>query len=167
MVAGDTEEGIYAALGLDFVPPELRENRGEIEAAERHTLPALVQRPDLRGDLHLHTTATDGTDDIETMARAARAAGLEYLGVTDHSQALAMAGGLDEAARARPRRAIRATNARIEGITLLAGIECDIRPDGSMDLADDCLAQLDFVIASVHSASTRTRRRSPTGCCAR
>ena len=154
VVAGDTEEGIYAALGLDFVPPELRENRGEVEAAERHALPALVQRSDLRGDLHSHTTATDGKDDIETMARAARAAGLEYLGVTDHSQALAMAGGLDEAAALAHAKRIRATNGRVEGMTLLAGIECDIRLDGTLDLADDCLAQLDVVIASIHSGFT-------------
>jgi DNA polymerase (family 10) len=151
-IAGATEEGIYEALGLAFVPPELRENRGEIEAAEARTLPRLIQPQDLRGDLHMHTTATDGRADAETMARAAKASGLEYVGITDHSQALAMANGLDEAAVLEHARAIRALNERVEGITLLAGIECDIRPDGTMDLADDCLAQLDFVIASVHSA---------------
>ena len=151
-IAGATEEGIYEALGLAFVPPELRENRGEIEAAEARALPRLIQSQDLRGDLHMHTTATDGRADAETMALAARASGLEYIGITDHSQALAMANGLDEAGALEHARAIRALNARVEGITLLAGIECDIRPDGTMDLADDCLAQLDFVIASVHSA---------------
>ncbi len=151
-IAGATEEGIYDALGLAFVPPELRENRGEIEAAEARTLPRLIQPQDLRGDLHMHTTATDGRADAETMARAAKASGLEYVGITDHSQALAMANGLDEAGVLEHARAIRALNERVEGITLLAGIECDIRPDGTMDLADDCLAQLDFVIASVHSA---------------
>jgi DNA polymerase (family 10) len=154
VVAGDSEEGIYAALGLDFVPPELRENRGEVEAAERHTLPALVQRADLKGDLHSHTSTTDGKDDIETMARAARGAGLEYLGVTDHSQALAMAGGLDETAALSHAARIRDANGRVEGLTLLAGIECDIRLDGTLDLADDCLAQLDLVIASIHSGFT-------------
>jgi DNA polymerase (family 10) len=154
VLAGETEEGIYAALGLDFVPPELRENRGEVEAAERHALPRLVERTDLRGDLHSHTSVTDGKDDIETMARAARAAGLEYLGVTDHSQALAMAGGLDEAAALAHAARIRETNGRVEGITLLAGIECDIRLDGTLDLVDDCLSQLDVVIASVHSGFT-------------
>ena len=107
-VAGETEEGIYEALGLAFVPPELRENRGEIAAAEQRTLPRLIQRQDLRGDLHMHTTATDGRADAETMALAARAAGLEYIAITDHSRALAMANGLDETralehARARPR----------------------------------------------------------------
>jgi DNA polymerase (family X) len=151
-VAGETEEGIYAMLGLELVPPELRENRGEIAAAEARALPRLVQWRDLRGDLHMHTTATDGRADAETMARAAKALGLEYIGIADHSQALAMANGLDEARALEHARAVRALNDRLEGITLLAGIECDIRPDGTMDLADECLAQLDFVIASVHSA---------------
>jgi DNA polymerase (family X) len=155
-VAGEDEEGLYAALGLATVPPELRENRGEIEAAERDALPdRLVQLADLQGDLHCHTTATDGRDDIETMARAAQAAGLRYLAITDHSRALAMASGLDEARALEHARAIREVNARLDGFTLLAGIECDIRADGTMDLADDCLAQLDIVIASVHSAFTQ------------
>jgi DNA polymerase (family X) len=152
MVAGGTEEGVYEALGLAFVPPELRENRGEIEAAERSDLPRLIALADLRGDLHMHTTATDGHADAETMAKAARAAGLSYIAITDHSRALAMANGLDEAGALAHARQIRELNERLDGITVLAGIECDIRPDGAMDLADDCLAQLDIVIASVHSA---------------
>ncbi len=135
-----------------MIPPELRENRGEIAAAEAGTLPRLVQWQDLRGDLHMHTTATDGRADIETMALAARGLGLEYIGIADHSQALAMANGLDETRALEHARAVREIGARLEGMTLLAGIECDIRPDGSMDLADECLAQLDFVVASVHSA---------------
>jgi DNA polymerase (family 10) len=151
-VAGETEESIYEALGLAVVPPELRENRGEFAAAEARTLPRLLQVQDLRGDLHMHTTATDGRADMETMALAARAAGLEYVAITDHSKALAMANGLDEARAIEHAREVRALNDRIEGITVLAGIECDIRADGTMDLADDCLAQLDIVIASVHSA---------------
>jgi DNA polymerase (family 10) len=151
-VAGDTEEGIYEALGLAFIPPELRENRGELAAAEARTLPTLIRWEDLRGDLHMHTTATDGRADAETMALAARAAGLEYIAITDHSQALAMASGLDEVRALQHARAIRELDARLDGITVLAGIECDIRADGAMDLADDCLAQLDIVIASVHSA---------------
>ena len=151
VVAGDSEEAIYAALGLAFVPPELRENRGEVEAALQHTLPSLISRQDLRGDLHSHTNVTDGKEDLETMARAARAAGLEYLAVTDHSQALAMANGLDERRALEHAARIRALNARLDGIRLLAGIECDIRSDGTLDLAHDCLAQLDFVVASVHS----------------
>ncbi len=150
-VAGEDEAGIYAALGLAFVPPELRENRGEIEAAETHALPRLVQLSDVQGDLHCHTTKTDGRDTIESMARAAQAAGLRYLAVTDHSQSLAMANGLDEERALEHARAIREINARLDGFTLLAGIECDIRQDGSMDLSDDCLAQLDIVIASIHS----------------
>jgi DNA polymerase (family X) len=151
-IAGDTEAGIYEALGLAPVPPELRENRGEIAAAEQLTLPGLIAVQDLRGDLHMHTTATDGRADAETMALAARAAGLEYIAITDHSRAIAMANGLDEARTLEHARAIRELNARLDGITVLAGIECDIRADGSMDLADDCLAELDVVIASVHSA---------------
>jgi DNA polymerase (family X) len=151
-VAGDTEEGIYAALGLAWVPPELRENRGEIEAGQRAALPTLIERRDLRGDLHAHTTTTDGRDTIEAMALAARDAGLEYLAITDHSQALAMANGLDEHRALAHARVVRDLGARLEGITLLAGIECDIRPDGSLDLADDCLAQLDYVVASIHSS---------------
>ena len=151
-VAGETEQGVYEALGLPFIPPELRENHGEIAAAQAGTLPDLIDRNHIRGDLHSHTTATDGHADIETMARAAQAAGLEYLAITDHSQALAMANGLDEHCALDHARAIRATNDRLDGITLLAGIECDIRPDGQLDLAEDCLAELDIVIASVHSA---------------
>jgi DNA polymerase (family X) len=151
-LAGADEVGIYTALGLALVPPELREHRGEIDAAERDALPALVARSDLKGDLHLHTTTTDGRNDIETMALAAKAAGLEYIAITDHSKALAMASGLDEAAALEHAAHIRQVGERLDGITLLAGIECDILPDGTMDLADDCLAQLDFVVASVHSA---------------
>ena len=150
-IAGQDEAGIYEALGMAFVPPELRENRGEIEAAETRTLPRLIELHDIQGDLHCHTTTTDGRDTIETMAREAKAAGLRYLAITDHSQALAMANGLDERRALEHARAIRETNARLEGITLLAGIECDIRQDGSMDLSDDCLAELDIVIASIHS----------------
>ncbi|MPY87688.1 MAG: DNA polymerase/3'-5' exonuclease PolX [Luteitalea sp.] len=151
-LAGDTEEALYAALDLAHIPPELREMRGEIDAAKEGTLPRLIELSDLRGDLHMHTTATDGRDDVETMARAAKAAGLSYIAITDHSQALAMANGLDEAQALAHARRIREVAAQIEGVTLLAGIECDIRPDGQLDLADDCLAQLDIVIASVHSA---------------
>jgi DNA polymerase (family 10) len=152
VIAGDDEVQVYEALGLAWVPPEMREGRGEIEAAEQRGLPALVTRAHLRGDLHSHTTATDGKDDLLTMAQAARAAGLEYLAVTDHSQALAMANGLDESRALAQARAIRDVNGRLDGITLLAGIECDIRADGTMDLADECLAGLDIVIASIHSA---------------
>ena len=152
LIAGADEPGIYAALGLAFVPPELRENRGEINAAATGTLPRLLSLEDLRGDLHMHTTVTDGRADAETMVRAAQASGLEYIAITDHSQSLAMANGLNEARALEHAAAVRALNGRLDGIRVLAGIECDIRPDGTMDLADDCLAQLDIVIASIHSA---------------
>jgi DNA polymerase (family 10) len=151
-IAGATEEEVYGALGLTFVPPELRENRGEIEAAERGALPRLIALSDLLGDLHMHTTATDGRADAETMAVAARESGLRYIAITDHSQALAMANGLDEQRALEHARQIRELNARLDGITVLAGIECDIRADGTLDLAHECLAQLDIVIASIHSA---------------
>ena len=156
-IAGETEESIYDALGLALVPPELRENRGEIAAAEARALPALVSVQDIRGDLHMHTTETDGRADAETMAIAARTAGLEYIAITDHSRAVAMANGLDETRALEHARAIRALNEHLDGISVLAGIECDIRPDGSMDLSNDCLAQLDIVIASVHSAFNQDR----------
>ena len=151
IVAGDTEEGIYEALGLAWVPPELRENLGELDAASARRLPRLVALSDMRGDLHMHTTASDGRDDIEAMAEAAQRAGLSYIAITDHSKALAMANGLDETRALAHAARVRAVNGRFEGLTLLAGIECDILEDGSLDLADDCLAQLDFVVASVHS----------------
>jgi DNA polymerase (family 10) len=151
-IAGASEEEIYEALGLTFIPPELRENRGEIEAAERGELPRLIVLNDLLGDVHMHTTATDGRADAETMARAARESGLRYIAITDHSQALAMANGLDEKRALEHARQVRELNARLDGITVLAGIECDIRSDGTLDLAHDCLAQLDIVVASVHSA---------------
>ena len=151
-IAGGSEADIYDALELAYVPTELRENRGEIRAAANGDLPRLIERADLKGDLHSHTIATDGRANVETMARAARAAGLEYLAITDHSQALAMTNGLDERRTLAHARHIREVSERMEGITLLAGIECDIRADGTLDLAEDCLAELDLVIASVHSA---------------
>jgi DNA polymerase (family 10) len=154
-VAGDTEESIYEALGLAWIPPELRENRGEIAAAASRALPRLLTLEDMRGDVHMHTTATDGRADAETMAAAARAAGREYIAITDHSRALAMANGLDETRALEHARRIRELSGRLDGLTVLAGIECDIRPDGSMDLHHDCLAELDIVIASIHSAFTQ------------
>ena len=150
--AGDTEEGLYAALGLPWIDPALREHRGEIDAAAMGVLPRLVTLADLQGDLHMHTTASDGRHEIETMAVAAREAGRRYICITDHSQSLAMANGLDDARALAHAARIREANARIDGITILAGIEVDILPDGRLDLAEDTLARLDFVVASVHSA---------------
>ena len=158
-VAGEREEDIYAALGLEWIPPELREMRGEIDAALERTLPRLVDLADLRGDVHMHSTETDGKDDVRTMAEAARAAGLQYIAITDHSQALAMANGLDERRALEHAARIRAVDAEGLGVRLLAGVECDIRSDGTLDLADDCLAALDLVIVSVHSAFDQERQR--------
>jgi DNA polymerase (family 10) len=157
-VAGTTEEEIYAGLGLPWIPPELREARGEIEAAEQGTLPVLIEQAQLRGDLHMHSTETDGRDTIEVMAEAAAAAGLEYIAITDHSQSLAMANGLDERRALAHAARIRALDG-IHGIRVLAGIECDIKPDGSLDLDDECLAALDIVIVSVHSAFNQDRQQ--------
>jgi DNA polymerase (family 10) len=150
-VAGEREEDIYRELGLDWVPPELRELRGELEAAESHALPALVTLSDIRGDIHMHSTASDGKDEIRAMAEAARESGLEYIAITDHSQSLAMANGLDEERLLAHAARIRAIDAEGLGIRILAGVECDILADGSLDLEDDCLAALDLVVASVHS----------------
>jgi DNA polymerase (family 10) len=157
-VAGGTEEDVYEALGLPWIPPELRELRGEIEAAAARALPRLIVQADLRADLHMHTTETDGREDTQTMAAAARDLGLEYIAITDHSKSLAMANGLDEARALRQAAAIRALDAD-GGLRLLAGIECDIRPDGAMDLDDECLAALDIVVASVHSAFNQDRQQ--------
>ena len=154
-IAGATEQSIYEALGLAFIEPELREHRGEIEAAAARTLPALITRADLKGDVHMHTTESDGRESLETMVAAARARGLEYIAITDHSQSLAMANGLDETRAMANAERVRSYSKTQKGITVLAGIECDILADGSMDLADDCLASLDIVVASVHSALTQ------------
>jgi DNA polymerase (family 10) len=150
-VAGRTEEEIYSKLGLDFIPPELRENLGEIEAAEKHTLPALITEADLQGDVHMHTVETDGKNTIEEMAEAAKARGYQYMAITDHSKNLAFANGLDDTRAVAHIHRIREANKQIEGITIFAGIEVDILADGDLDLSDDVLAQMDVVIASVHS----------------
>jgi DNA polymerase (family 10) len=154
-IAGATEEQIYQALGLDFIEPELRENRGELDAAAEHSLPRLITRADLKGDLHMHTTESDGRESLETMVAAARERGLEYIAITDHSQSLSMANGLDESRALANAERIRAYSKTLKGFTVLAGIECDILADGSMDLDDECLAALDIVVASIHSALTQ------------
>jgi len=150
-VAGETEESVYEALGLAWIPPELRENTGEVEAAAEGRLPELIEQRQIRGDLHMHTTETDGRASLEEMADAARALGYEYIAITDHSKALAMANGLDEARAVAFAKQIRERNRDGLGIRLFSGIECDILRDGQMDLANDALAELDLVIASVHS----------------
>lgn len=151
LVAGETEEQIYEALGLRWIAPELRENLGELERAAEGTLPRLVELSDLRGDLHMHTRETDGRATLEEMAEAARARGYAYIAITDHSKALAMANGLDEARAVAFARHVRELNKRDLGIHVFSGLECDILRDGELDLANDALAELDLVIGSVHS----------------
>ena len=156
-VAGASEEAIYAKLKLDYIPPELRENLGEIEAAAKHELPKLIEESDIRGDVHMHTVETDGRNTIEEMAEAARARGYEYMAITDHSKNLAFANGLtDERALAHIER-IHAVNKKIKGIRVLAGVEVDILADGTLDLSDSVLEQMDLVIASVHSHFNQDR----------
>jgi DNA polymerase (family 10) len=151
-VAGATEQEIYAALGLDWIPPELRENNGEIEAAEQHRLPMLIEQSDIRGDVHMHTNATDGKNTIREMAEAACTHGYEYIAITDHSKNLAMTFGLDDERALEHIKRIREVNDEMEGrIRVFTGIEVDILSDGQLDLSDEVLAQMDVVIASVHS----------------
>ena len=153
-VAGATEEEVYAALGLAFVPPELREDRGEIAAAETGALPRLIQVEDVQGDLHSHTVESDGRDTIEDMVEAARGRGLQYLAVTEHSRAIPSprrGTGMDEARCLEHIARVRALQRRVSDIRVLAGIEVDILPDGRLDMDDEVLAQLDVVVASLHS----------------
>jgi DNA polymerase (family 10) len=149
-VAGRTEEEVYAAVGLPWIPPELRENRGEIEAAEQGRVPALVALADIRGDLHMHTTATDGTATIREMAEGARARGLEYVAITDHSKRVSMAGGLDADRLRAHWKEIDKVRKEVPGIEILQGIECDILEDATLDLPDDVLAEADWVLAVLH-----------------
>jgi len=150
-VAGRTEEEIYAKLKLDYVPPEMRENTGEIAAAEKHALPKLIELKDIKGDLQMHTTASDGKNSIEEMAEAARALGHEYIAITDHSKAVTVANGLDEKRLEAHIKKLHAANDKKLGIHVLAGSEVDIMKDGSLDYSDETLAQLDVVVCSIHS----------------
>jgi DNA polymerase (family 10) len=150
-VAGKTEEEIYTKLKLDYIPPEMRENLGEIDLAQNHALPQLITQADLKGDVHMHTVETDGKNTIEEMADAAKARGYQYMAITDHSKNLAFANGLDDKRAVEHIARIRAAGKQIEGITIFAGIEVDILAEGDLDLSDDVLAQMDLVIASVHS----------------
>src|SRR6266576_1944364 len=151
VAAGKTEREIYAKLKLDYIPPEMRENLGEIDLAAEHKLPELISEKDLQGDVHMHTVETDGKNTIEEMAEAAQERGYKYMAITDHSKNLAFANGLDDKRAVEHIARIRAVAQKIEGITLFAGIEVDILADGDLDLSDDVLAQMDIVIASVHS----------------
>lgn len=150
-VAGKTEKDIYDKLRLDYIEPELRENTGEIDAAENHRLPSLLRLEDIRGDLQVHTTASDGRNSIEEMGKAAAELGYEYIALTDHSKAVTVANGMDEKRTLEQIKKIRAAQARVPEIRLLAGIEVDILKNGKLDLDDEVLAQLDVVVASVHS----------------
>jgi DNA polymerase (family X) len=151
IVASKTEEEVYSKLKLDYVLPELRENCGEIDAAAEHALPAVIAQSDLQGDVHMHTVETDGRNTIEEMAEAAMARGYKYMAITDHSKNLAFANGLDDKRALEHIERIHAADNKLEGIKIFAGVEVDILADGTLDLSDDVLAQMDLVIASVHS----------------
>jgi DNA polymerase (family 10) len=158
-IAGESEESVYHAAGLTYIPPELRENRGEIAMARVGSLPRLVELGDLRGDLHVHTKFTNGHNTLREMALAAQSLGLEYLAITDHSRNLTVARGLDPQRLARQCMEIGALNEKLKGITLLKGIEVDILEDGSLDLPDHTLAQLDLVVGAIHSKFELSRAR--------
>jgi len=158
-VAGETEESVFAAVDLPWIAPELREDRGEIEAARRGELPRLIELAQLKGDLHLHTKATDGHNTIREMALAAKAAGLSYIAVTEHSRRLTVARGLDPQRLLKQIDEIDRLNGELAGITVLKGIEVDILEDGSLDLPDTVLARLDLVVGAVHSAFDLPRRK--------
>jgi DNA polymerase (family 10) len=164
-VAGKEEGDIYQLLGLDLIPAELRENRGEIESAEKHQLPDLIRLNDLRGDLHMHTFDSDGKNSVTEMAAAARAKGYEFIAITDHSKALAMTGGLDEQRLSKQIAEIRSLRASVSGIQILSGIEVDVLGDGRLDLEDEVLKEADVVIASVHSRFNLSRREMTSRIC--
>jgi len=158
-VAGATEESVFKSVGLPYIPPELRENNGEIEAAAKKRLPHLIEPGDLKGDLHAHTRATDGHDTLADMATSAHKLGLSYLAITEHSRHLTVAHGLDPKRLRAQMDAIDSLNAKLKGFTLLKGIEVDILDDGSLDLPDSVLKELDIVVAAVHSSFKLNRRK--------
>ena len=158
-IAGETEESVYHAVGLSYIPPELREDRGEIEAAGTGRLPKLIEMADLKGDLHAHTKATDGHDSLRDMARAARKMGFEYLAITEHSRRLTIAHGLDPERLLRQCDEIDQLNSELNGIIILKGIEVDILEDGSLDLPDEVLGRLDLVVGAVHSKFDLSRTK--------
>jgi len=157
-VAGQTEEEIYAKLGLDWIPPELREARGEIALARERRLPRLVELTDIRGDLQMHTSATDGKGTIDEMAEAARALGYQYIAITDHSKRVTMALGFDAKRLREQWRTIDERNATSRGFTILKSIELDILENGKLDLPDDVLAEADYVVATIHYGLTQTEK---------
>jgi DNA polymerase (family 10) len=161
-IAGDSEASVYAAIGLPLIPPELREDRGEIEAAKKNVLPRLVERQDLRGDLHAHTDASDGQESLEQMAQAARDAGLEYLAITDHASHLGLLHGLDARRLGKQMDAIDRLNETLTGIVLLKGIEVDILEDGELALPNAVLSKLDLVVAAIHGGFSLSRTRQTT-----
>ena len=158
-IAGETEESVYKALGLEWIEPELREDRGEIEAAMEGRLPRLVREEEIRGDLHIHTKWSDGTGTIEEMAQKAMSLGLEYIAICDHSKSMGIARGLDEARLRKQMAEIDKLNERLEGFRVLKGIEVDIKADGSLDLPNSVLKDLDFVVASIHSGFKADERQ--------
>lgn len=158
-VGGRTEQDVFDAVDLPFIPPELREDRGEIEAARKKRLPALVEIADIRGDLHCHTTATDGRDTLEAMARAAAARGYEYISANDHSKRVSIAHGLDRRRLLQQVRAIDKLNAKLQGIEVLKSAEVDILDDGSLDLPGDVLKELDFTVCAIHYGLNRSREK--------
>lgn len=158
-MAGATEEEVYEALGLPWIPPEIREEAGEIEAAQKGDLPRLVELSDVRGDFHVHTNLTDGVDTLEAMVGAAIAKGYEYVGISDHSPSLVVASGLSPEALRMHRARIRGLNRELEGrITVLVGTECDILEDGTLDYPDEVLKELDYAIAAIHSRFTLSEK---------
>ncbi len=164
VIAAETEEAIYSALGMDWVPPEMRENFGEIELAARHKLPRLIEQKDILGDVHMHTYATDGKNSIREMAEAALARGYKYIAITDHSKNLAMTNGLDDARALEHVRHIRQVDREMQeetsgAIRIFAGIEVDILADGELDLANDTLAEMEIVVASVHTLMAQPREQ--------
>ncbi len=162
MIAGAVEEEIYRKLGLDYIEPLLREDRGEVEAAKSHLLPELIEFEDIKGDLHVHTNASDGDCDISELARAAKRAGYKYICITDHSRSSAIANGLSAKRLAQQIKQIRKLNEELKGIMILAGTEVDILADGSLDFDNKLLCELDFVIAAIHSGLASPREKVTT-----
>jgi DNA polymerase (family 10) len=158
-VAGRTEEDVYRSVGLPLIPPELREARNEIELAQKGRLPELVNREDIRGDLHMHTTATDGRSSIEEMIQAAKGRRYKYIAITDHSKRVAMAKGLDTVRLRRHWREIEKISANVRGITVLRGVEVDILENGKLDLPDSVLAEADWVVASIHYGQNQSEQQ--------